>query len=167
MKLALGLALPLLAAVIQVTVLRFVGVGEVRPDLLALVVVCWTLAAGAGEGIWWAFIAGLTADLLGSAVFGATTVSLLPIALLFGLRDRSAPDPGVLSAAALVGLGALVHQVLQSVVLALVGASLPPFGVLAATAVGAAIYTGVLALGAYPGLRVLHRRTTREPAFDW
>lgn len=167
MRPALGVVLPLLAAVVQVTVVRFLAVGEIRPDLLALVVVCWTLAAGAGEGIWWAFLAGLAADLLGSAVFGATTVSLLPTALLFGLRDRSAPDPGVLLAAALVGLAALVHQLLQGLVLALVGASLPSLGVLAATAVGAAIYTGVLALGAYPGLRVLHRRTTREPAFDW
>lgn len=167
MKLVLGVAAPLLAAIFQVTVVRYIAVGEVRPDLLALVVVSWTLAAGAAEGIWWAFIAGLAADLLGSAAFGATTVSLLPVALVLGLRGRSDQDTGVLTAAALVGLGALAHQILQAVVLFVVGASLPSLGPLLGTAGGAALYTGILAVVAYPLLRVLHRRTTREPAFDW
>lgn len=167
MKFVLGGGVPLLAALIQVTVVRFVAFGEVRPDLLALVVVSWTLAAGAAEGIWWAFVAGIAADLLGSAAFGATTVSLLPVALVLGLRSRSEHDLGLLTASALVGLGALAHQLLHAVVLFIVGASLPPFGVLVATSFGAALYTGVLAVAAFPILRVLHRRTTREPAFDW
>ncbi len=167
MRVLLGVVVPLVAAILQVTLVRFVGVGEMRPDLLALVVVSWSLVAGAAGGIWWAFAGGIAADLLGSAAFGATTVALLPVGLGFGLRDRSVGDPPLLAGAALVGAGALAHQLLQIVVLAVVGASLPPLGPLLGSAIGAAVYTGVLALGVYPLLRVVHRRTRREPAFDW
>ena len=110
---------------------------------------------------------GIAADLLGSAAFGATTVSLLPVALGFGLRDRTAGDPTLVTGAIFVGAGALAHHLAQALVLVLVGAALPPLGILLAGAVGSAIYTGTLALAAYPLLRMLHRRTAREPAFDW
>ncbi len=167
MRVFVGVAVPVLAAIVQVTVVRFVAVGEVRPDVLTIVVVSWSLAAGAAGGIWWAFGGGLAADLLGSSAFGATTVSLLPIALVFGLRDRSAHEPGAVAGAALVGLAALAHHLAQALVLLVVGTPLPPFTLLAGSAVGVGIYSGVLALIAYPALRALHRRTTRAPAFDW
>lgn len=167
MRGVLMLGIPALCAVLQVTVVRFLTVGEVRPDLLALVVVAWSLIGGAAQGVWWAFAGGIAADLLGSASFGATTVSLLPIGLGFGLRDRSSVEPSVVAAAVLVGAGALTHHLAHAVVLVLVGASLPPLGILVAGALGTGIYTGVLALLGYPLLRLLHRRTARQPAFDW
>lgn len=167
MRGAAALAIPVLCAVLQVTIVRFVSVGEAHPDLLALVVVSWSLIAGAAQGMTWAFAGGLTADLLGSAAFGATTVSLLPIGLGFGVRDRTGGDPTIVAGAFLVGAGAVAHQLTQAVVLVLVGASLPPLGILLAGGVGTGIYTGTLALVGYPLLRLLHRRTAREPAFDW
>lgn len=167
MRVVLGIVTPVLAAVLQVTLVRFLRVGDIGPDVLALVVVSWSLAAGAASAIWWAFSAGIVADLLGSGAFGATTVSLLPLALAFGLRDRSTGELTPLAVAALVGLGGLAHHLLQAVVLLLVGVVLPPLPVLAGSAVGVGIYTGLLALIAYPLLRVAYRRTTREPAFDW
>lgn len=165
MRIVLALAIPILAATLQVTVVRFVRLGDVGPDLLGLVVVCWSLAVGAGEGIWWAFTGGIAADLLGSGAFGATTVSLLPIGFAFGLRERA--DVGVLSAAALVAAGTFAHQVLLALVLLVVGTPLPSLGPILGTAAGSAAYTGGLGLVVYPLLRVLHRRTAREVAFDW
>ena len=161
------LAIPLLAAVLQVTVVRFVALGEARPDLLALVAVSWSLVAGAMPGVTWAFAAGMAADLLGSAAFGAATVSLLPIAFGFGLRDRTAGDPTLVASALLVGAAALTHQLAHAVVLVLVGASLPSLGALVGGSVASGVYTGALAVLTYPLLRLLHRRTAREPAFDW
>ena len=110
MRAAAILGIPLLCAVLQVTVVRLVSIGEAHPDLLAPVVVSWSLIAGAA---------------------------------------------------------ALAHELLRAIVLAIVGVSLPPLGVLLAGGVGTAVYTGSLALLAYPLLRLLHRRTAREPAFDW
>ena len=146
---------------------RFIAVGEARPDLLALVVVSWSVIAGAAQGMSWAFAGGIVADLLGSAAFGATTVSLLPIGLGFGLRDRTTGDLTLVAGAVLVGAGAVAHHLAHAIVLVLVGASLPPLGILFAGAIGTGIYTGALAAAAYPLLRLLHRRTAREPAFDW
>ena len=167
MRTAAAVAIPLLCAVLQVSILRYLSIGDAAPDLLALVVVSWSLISGAAQGVWWAFAGGIAADLLGSAAFGATTVSLLPVALGFGLRDRTAGDPTLVTGAIFVGAGALAHHLAQALVLVLVGAALPPLGILLAGAVGSAIYTGTLAVAAYPLLRMLHRRTAREPAFDW
>jgi rod shape-determining protein MreD len=164
---ALGLLIPALCAVLQVTVVRFLALGEARPDVLAVAVVGWSIFAGPAPGMAWAFVGGLTADLLGSAAFGATAVSLLPVGFGFGLRDRTTGEPTLLAAALLVGAGALAHQLLHAVVLALVGSSLPPLGLLLAGALGTAVYTAVVGAAAYPLLRMVHRRTVREPAFDW
>ena len=167
MRIGVSLGIPIAAAILQVTVARLVLVGEVSPDVIALVAVAWALIAGAQEGLWWAFVAGITADLLGSGAFGATTVALLPVTLLFGLRDRSGAELPLLPAAAVIALGAAAHQVLLAVVLLVVGRPLPVFGLVLGLALGAGVYTGTLALVLYPLLRLLHRRTAREPAFDW
>ena len=167
MRLALGLAVSVAAALGQVTLVRFIAVGEVRPDLLVLVAVSWSLVAGAAGGIWWAFSAGLAADLLGSSAFGATTVSLLPVAFAFGLRGRLSGPPGVVLGAALVGLAAVAHLLLHALVLLLAAQGLPDLPSLLGAALGAGAYTGALALVMYPLLRVLHRRTTKRPALEW
>jgi rod shape-determining protein MreD len=167
MRGAAALAVPIACAVLQVAVLRFIAIGEARPDLLTLVVVSWSLIGGAVQGMGWAFAGGIVADLLGSAAFGATTVSLIPIAFGFGLRDRTGGEPTLVAAAVLVGAAALAQHLLHAVVLAVVGVSLPSLGLLLAGGLGAGVYTALLALAGYPLLRMLHRRTVREPAFDW
>lgn len=166
MRVALAVVVPVLAAVVQSSLAGQLALGEARPDLLALVVVAWGVTAGA-EALWWAFAGGLAGDLLGSGVFGALTVSLLPVAALFGLRAREGEPPGLLAASALVALGALAHQALYAVVVVLAGRPLPELAALGGAAGAGAVYTGLLALAVYPILRLLHRRTTRQPAFDW
>ncbi len=167
MRLALGIAVPVLAAVVQASLSSYVAIGEVRPDLLALVVVSWCLAAGAAEGLWWAFSGGIAADVVSGSPFGALTASLLPIAFGFGLgRGQGARDPRVLTAAALVALAAALHQALYGVLLVALGRGLPEPSVLLALVVGAGAYTGALSVLVYPLLRALHRRTARGPAFD-
>src|SRR5919198_4081624 len=159
MRGALTLGIPLLCAVLQVTLASVVAVGEAHPDFLALVVVGWSVIAGAVQGMRWAFVGGMVADLLGSAAFGATTVSLLPISFGFGLRDRTAREPALAAGAALVAAGALAHYLAHAIVLVLAGASLPPAPALVAGAFGSSLYTGAFALLGYPVLRLLHRRT--------
>lgn len=167
MRAALAVLVPVIAAVVQSSLAGQLALGEARPDLLALVVVAWSVIAGA-EAMWWAFAGGLAGDLLGAGVFGALTVSLLPIAALFALRPREAgPPPGIFAGSALVALGTVVHQVLYATVVVLAGRPLPELPALAGAVTAGAIYTGILALAVYPILRLLHRRTTRQPAFEW
>lgn len=166
MRVALAIAAPLLTAVAQASLVGYATIGEARPDLVALVVVSWSLAAGAAEGIWWAFTGGLTADLVGGGPFGAVTLSLLPVAAVFGLRGERDREPRVVAAVGLLGLAAAVHQALLGAVILLAGRPLPELTTLAAVVVGAAAYTGALAIVVYPLVRALHRRTAPRPAFD-
>jgi rod shape-determining protein MreD len=165
-RIAIAIVIPVLAAALQAALAARLAIGEARPDLLALVVVSWSLSAGASEAIWWAFVGGLAADLWGGGPFGAYTVSLLPIGAVFGIGE-GVGKRGIPAAAALVGAGAVAHQVLYALTLALAGRPLPEVAPLAGATVGSGIYTGALALVLYPLLRLLDRRTAKRPAFDW
>jgi rod shape-determining protein MreD len=165
MRIALAVAIPVLAAALQAGLAYNVAIGEARPDLVGLVVVGWALLTGAPQGAWWAFVGGLAADLWSGGPFGANTVSLLPIGAAFGAWERQL-TPGVLTAAGLIALGSGARLILYVLVLALVGRPLPDFGPLALAVLGSAVFTGILALALYPGLRMLDRRTRGRPAFD-
>ena len=78
MRVVLAIALPLVAALLQSAVVPFISIGGARPNLPFLVAGSWSLAAGAGEGVWWAFIGGLAADLLSGGPLGAFAVAALP-----------------------------------------------------------------------------------------
>src|SRR5260370_28341151 len=62
LRVALALVIPLAAALLQTTVVPFISVGGARPNLPFLVAGSWSVAAGAGEGAWWAVIRGVPAD---------------------------------------------------------------------------------------------------------
>ncbi len=162
----MGLGLPIGAAVMQSSLAGQLALGEARPDLLALVVVSWSVVAGS-EALWWAFAGGLAGDLIGAGVFGGLTVSLLPVAALFALRAREVPPPSVLGGVGLVAAGALAHQLLYAFVVVLVGRPLPDPLPLAGALVAGAAYTGIVALAVYPLLRLVYRRTAKQPAFEW
>src|SRR5207253_1330226 len=75
---ALGLLIPLAAALLQGTVAPLIALGDARPVLPLLVAGCWAIAAGAREAIWWAFLGGLVADLLSGGPLGAFALASLP-----------------------------------------------------------------------------------------
>src|SRR5207302_854833 len=106
-RFALGLAVPLAAALLQGTVAPLVAVAGARPLLPILVAGSWAVAAGASEAVWWAFIAGIATDLLSGGPLGAFALAFLPpiaaIRVRDGGRSRGTPAP---AAAALVALAA-------------------------------------------------------------
>lgn len=168
MRVVLGIALPVLGAIADAGLGSYLSIGEVRPDVLALVVVSWSLAAGAAEGLWWAFAGGLAADVLtpSPSAFGTLTASLLPVALVFGAGRSRGRDPRLPTALALLAGAAALHQALYALLLLVLGRPLPEPAVIALISIGAGLYTGALGAVAYPLLRALHRRTARGPAFD-
>ena len=58
MRFVLGILIPLTAALLQGTVAPLIAVGGARPSLPILVAASWSIAAGAREGVWWAFLGG-------------------------------------------------------------------------------------------------------------
>jgi rod shape-determining protein MreD len=61
----------------------------VKPDLMLLVVISWSLLRGAKEGMVWAFIGGMGLDLVSGAPFGTFTVALVALSILAGLGELS------------------------------------------------------------------------------
>lgn len=166
MRIALAIAVPTVAALLQGAVGPLAVVGGAFPNMPILVAASWSVAAGAREGLWWAFIAGLATDLLSGGPLGAFTVASLPGVLLVGLGERSQAKPIPLVAGAVaVGIAALITQLIYVGILAFLGQPLPGVAALAAQTVGVGIYTGALASVVYPLARVGRRLTEQESPF--
>ncbi len=166
MRVALAIAVPLAAALLQGSVVPFIGVAGARPNLVVLVAASWAVAAGPREAVWWAFLGGLAADLLSGGPVGALALaSLLPVAAL-GLTDGQR-SRSVLTGALLVGVASLAAGFLYLLILALAGTRLVEVPVLLATAVSGALYNGVLAIATYPLCRMVRRSTEKQASFGW
>jgi rod shape-determining protein MreD len=162
---ALAIVVPLLAALLQGTVVPFIAVGGLRPNLVVLVAGAWSVAAGAREGVWWAFVGGLAADLLSGGPLGAQTLaSLIPVTAV-GLADTSLRSRSILTGAVLVGVASLAAGLSYVVILALIGAVSGEAPLLLAVVVGSATYNGVLAIATFPLLRGVHRTTEKQASF--
>jgi rod shape-determining protein MreD len=160
LRIALAIGVPLAAALLQGSVIPFLAIGGARPNMPLLVAASWSLAAGAGEAVWWAFLGGVAADLLSGGPLGAFAIALLPPVAAIGLGERSVVRPaGVALGAAFVGLGAFAAGGLYVGALVVAGQPLPAPTVLAAEIGGGAVYTGLLALAAYPLARWVRRAT--------
>ena len=168
MRVLLAIMIPVGAAVLQGTVAPLVTIAGARPLLPVLVSGAWSVAAGARDAVWWAFVGGLATDLLSGGPLGAFACASLPPVAAIGLRDRTfGRDMPVLWGALLVGVAALATALLYLAILALTGQPIgsPPRE--AATAVGDGIYTGLLALVGYPLARAVQRVTERQGASGW
>jgi rod shape-determining protein MreD len=166
MRIALAVVVPVVAALLQGAVVGLIGIAGAFPSLPVLAAASWSIAAGAREGLWWAFIGGIATDLLSAGPLGAFTVAALPGTLIVGLGERSLAKPVPLLAGVLgVALAAVLTQALYLGALAFVGRPMAPPAVAAEQTVGVGIYTGVLAFIAYPLARVGRRVTEQESPF--
>lgn len=168
MRFALALVVPLLAALLQGSVVPFLALGGARPNLVVLAAASWSVAAGAREAAWWAFWGGVAMDLLsGGPLGGFALASLVPVAAA-GAREGGALRPrSTVSAAVLIGVATLGAGVLYLLILALVGNPLGQVPPLLAAVVGGSLYNGVLALVAYPLARRACRAGQKQASFGW
>jgi rod shape-determining protein MreD len=167
-RVALAIAVPLAAALLQASVVPFMAIAGGRPNLPLLVAASWSIAAGAREGVWWAFVGGLAADLLSGGPLGALALaSLAPVAAV-GLGETSAARPRpVLGGAVLVGVATLAAGILYLVLLVIVGQSLSEPALLAGAAAAGGVYNGVLAIATYPIARWVRHMTEKQASFGW
>jgi rod shape-determining protein MreD len=166
MKVALAIVVPLAAALFQGAAATYMAVGGASPNMPVLVAASWAVAAGAGEALWWAFVGGLALDVLSAGPLGAFTVAVLPGVLIAGLGERSPAKPVPLATGVLaVTMAALLAQTLYIGILAFLGHPLGSPNVGLVQTVGVGIYTGALALAAYPLARLGRRLTEKESPF--
>jgi rod shape-determining protein MreD len=164
MRLALAIVIPLAAALLQGTVAPLIAVGGARPSLPVLVAASWSVAAGAREGVWWAFVGGIASDLISGGPLGASALASLPPVAAVGLREGGNRPTPVIAGAILVGVAALVAGLIYLGVLAATAQPVPSLPLATGAAVASAVYTGLLALAIYPAARLLRRATEKQGA---
>jgi rod shape-determining protein MreD len=69
----------ILAAALQVTVLPQISILGGRPDLILLIVMSWSLNATLEQAVLWAFVGGISKDLLSAAPVGTSLIGLILI----------------------------------------------------------------------------------------
>jgi len=73
------------AVLIQTTLLPFIEISSVHPDLVFVLVIGWAILRGLEEGLIWALIGGLSLDFFSGAPFGVFTLSMLAVTLVTAL----------------------------------------------------------------------------------
>jgi cell shape-determining protein MreD len=143
-----------------------VAVSDVKPNLILVAVVLVTAVFGFGPGITWAFLGGLTANLLVGEPLGAVPLALLIVTALVAGGSRLFGAAIWIYPVAATAVGSAVADVISLVIGPLVADV--PFGpiptdlVLAAAAFNAAIAAALV----YP-VRSLAARYVPDEATAW
>jgi len=77
------------AVLIQATLLTRIRFFGAQPDLLLVLVICWSLLHGVSEGLLWAFIGGLLFDVVAGLPIGASPLALMPLCFLASIGRSS------------------------------------------------------------------------------
>ena len=139
--------------------------GDLRPNLILAFVVAVTALLGLGSGAMWAFLGGLTSNLLTSDPLGSLPLGLLLAAAAVAVLVRLIERPP--AAAVFLGgfSGSLVVDVVGLAVLAFTGSAsmaLSPASFVSLL-VPSALVNAVLALAVWYGLRAVLTRVGQEP----
>lgn len=153
-------------ALAQTTLSPCLAILGVQPNLMLLVILCWSLLRGAKEGMLWAFGGGVFLDVLCAAPFGTSTLSLLLVSFLSSLGQvtifRSSLSPPLVVSF----FGSLLHDLLFLTILQLMGWAVDwPTSLWRLMLPAAVLNTALMPL-VYVLLRWLHQRTT-EAELAW
>ncbi len=78
-----------LAGLLQSTAATRIEIGNVKPDLVLLIVVVGTLIYGGRAGLNWAFFGGIILDIFSGGPLGSSSLALLVVAVIVGIGQRT------------------------------------------------------------------------------
>lgn len=149
-------------ALLQVTLVPHLSIGGVKPDLMLMAVVSWSLLRGAGEGIAWGAIGGLVLDLLSGGPFGIFTLSLILVGFLTSVGEINIFRANVLLPGATIIFATLIYHLALLLLLQILGWPIT-WGIhLLRLLLPAILWNTLLMPLVYIFLRWLHRATGRE-----
>lgn len=134
----------------------------VKPDLLLLVVISWSLLRGAKEGMIWALVGGIGLDLFSGAPFGTSTVALVALSLLAGLGELSVFRTHIALPLIATLIAALAYNSFFLLLLYARGCSIAWTDSLIKVVLPSTLLNVLLAPFIYKALCWLHRRTGPE-----
>ncbi|MDY7041187.1 MAG: rod shape-determining protein MreD [Chloroflexota bacterium] len=161
---SLYVTIPLLAflALIQSTVLPYVTIIGMKPELMLLVVVSWSLLRGAREGMAWAFIGGMFLDMLSGAPFGTITVALLLVSFLSGLGESTIFRTHIVLPLVASLLTTVAYDLTIMLILVLTGRPVAWLDSMMHVVLPSAVVNTLLMPLVFWPLQRLHRQTGRE-----
>src|SRR5262245_5764229 len=111
-------------AVVNSSVMSYVTVLGVHPDLLVIFAACWATRRGVDEALVVAPMAGLLHDLSTSDPLGTSMLALMPVVGLAGFVRLRAVDSQFVPAVVVVAAGSLAYSLISISVLASTGQSI-------------------------------------------
>jgi rod shape-determining protein MreD len=160
---------PLLAVVVGLVhagLAPVIVIAGVKPNLVLVAVVLVTILVGFTPGITWAFVAGLTANLLVGEPLGSVPLVLLLVAVLVAGGSRVLGGLTWVYPVAAAFVGSIVVDLGSLLISRLVtepSPGGPPFDIILVAAI---LNAGIVALLLVPA-RALARRSTPEDAPAW
>ncbi len=146
-------------AIVQSTAMPRLAIMGVKPDLMLLVVMSWSLLRGGEEGLVWAFIGGLALDILSGAPFGASTLALMAVSFLSGLGEVRIFRTHIVLPLLTALFATLVYDVLFLLLLQMSGWPVAWLDNLVKVILPSALLNVALSPLVYQALRWLHRAT--------
>lgn len=125
MKYVIALAGSFLVAILATSVMPYVKVLGVAPDLVLIFAVCWAMVRGQGEAMVVVPMAGLLRDLTTSDPIGTSMLALSPIVLLTVIRELRPVESDFLPTLAVVAIASLAYAVVSMAVLTAIGDDVP------------------------------------------
>lgn len=144
MRLYLLLLMLAVALFLQVTLLNFISVFGVKPDLILIIVVFNAFLKGSREGALIGFLGGLFEDLAIGSYIGMNALSAMAVGYLVGLSESKLYKDSSLMVVFLVWLSSFVAQLLNYILLSIMEVYINPGVALFNVIVPTATYTALL-----------------------
>lgn len=155
------LMIPLLGvlAIVQSVVGPRLMIFGVRPDLVLLMVVAWSLFNGSYSGVMWAFVGGLWMDILSGGPMGGSSLALMAASLVTGIGHNRLFRNNLLVPLVAAVVATLIYSLVYLGMLAVVGHRLAFLETFVGLVLPAVLYNSALLLLLTPLLyRWLERR---------
>jgi rod shape-determining protein MreD len=154
------------AALLELTIVPFLRVGDAHPHLVLVLGIVWVVAAGFESGLAWAFAGGLVLDVLAERPIGSSALALLVCIAAASVAARILSRVRPLAPIPLVFVFSLVNSVIVFVLVSAVGSPIPARD-LFATLLPGAVYDTVLVALIGPLAISIHDRATEQERVDW
>jgi rod shape-determining protein MreD len=161
-KYAIALAGSFIIAILAASLVPYVKVLGVAPDLVLIFAACWAMIRGQGEAMVVVPIAGLVRDLTTSDPVGTSMLALSPIVLLAVIRDLRPFESDFLPTLAVVATASLAYSVVSMTVLTVVGDGVPWGTAMLRVALPSMLVNPLFTVLIYPPMRWLTPRPKTE-----
>lgn len=152
----------ILLGIAQSTLVPFLRIAGLHPDLILILVAIWSLLRGYREGTIWALVCGLVMDMLSGMPFGAHTLALLAVSLLMHAVRRRVYRLSFGTVLLLVALATLIYYgAVMFAAWAAAGESFPG-GLVSRVILPAALLNAAVAAVVFWPLRWFHQMTGEQ-----